>query len=102
MRHQRDRDRHAAGVTPVTWIRRPPIPRPPRPRRSRWSNRRHADGRQRQRIADGDTIAYSFAVSNDGNVPLNGVVINDTKLSATPIACMPSTIPVGGIMACSR
>src|SRR5690606_21743586 len=37
---------------------------------------------------------------NDGNVPLNGVVINDAKLSATPIACTPSTIPVGGTAAC--
>ena len=44
----------------------------------------------------GDTIAYSFVVTNTGNVPLNGVVVNDTKLSATPIACTPTTIAPGG------
>src|SRR5690606_20934406 len=44
--------------------------------------------------------AYSFEVTNTGNVPLNGVVVNDTKLSATPIACAPSTIPVGGTADC--
>jgi uncharacterized repeat protein (TIGR01451 family) len=48
----------------------------------------------------GDTIAYSFVATNSGNVPLNGVVINDAKLSATPIACAPSTIPVGGTANC--
>ncbi|WP_417474991.1 hypothetical protein [Luteimonas mephitis] len=31
------------------------------------------------------TIAYSFAVSNDGNVPLNGVVINDTAVGDGPV-----------------
>src|SRR5690606_15026087 len=48
----------------------------------------------------GDTIAYSFEVTNAGNVPVDGVVINDAKLSPTPIACTPSTIVVGGTASC--
>src|SRR5690606_6724186 len=48
----------------------------------------------------GDTIAYSFEVTNAGNVPVDGVVINDAKLSATPIACTPSTVVVGGTASC--
>ncbi|MEH6418704.1 DUF7507 domain-containing protein, partial [Pseudomonas sp. CGJS7] len=48
----------------------------------------------------GDTIAYSFAVSNTGNVVLNNTVINDSKLSATPIACTPSNVPAGGTADC--
>ena len=48
----------------------------------------------------GDTIAYSFAITNNGNVPLNGVVVNDTKLSATPIACTPVNVAVGGTATC--
>src|SRR5690606_3014627 len=48
----------------------------------------------------GDTIAYSIEVTNTGNVPVDGVVINDAKLSATPIACTPSTVAVGGTAAC--
>ncbi|WP_417474993.1 hypothetical protein [Luteimonas mephitis] len=64
-------------------------------------DRRHAERRQRQCITDaGDTIAYSFAVTNDGNVPLN-VVINDAK-RRRPIACTPSTIAVGGSASCGR
>ncbi|WP_417474996.1 hypothetical protein [Luteimonas mephitis] len=43
------------------------------------------------------THRYSFAVSNDGNAPVN--VASTTLPSATPIACTPSTIPVGGIQA---
>ena len=48
----------------------------------------------------GDTIAYSFVVTNTGNVPLNGVVVNDAMLSATPIACTPANVPVGGTADC--
>src|SRR5690606_37856707 len=48
----------------------------------------------------GDTIAYSFEVTNAGNVPVDNVVINDAKLSATPIACTPSTVAVGGTASC--
>ena len=48
----------------------------------------------------GDTIAYSFAITNTGNVPLNGVVVNDTKVSATPITCTPANVPVGGTANC--
>src|SRR5690606_7549880 len=50
----------------------------------------------------GDTIAYTFEVTNAGNVPVDGVVINDAKLSPTPtpIACTPSTIVVGGTASC--
>ncbi|WP_417474998.1 hypothetical protein [Luteimonas mephitis] len=32
-------------------------------------------------------------------MPVENAVINDIKLSATPIACTPSTIPVGGNVA---
>ena len=48
----------------------------------------------------GDTISYSFVVTNTGNVAMNGVVVNDPMLSAAPIPCTPSTIPVGGTANC--
>ncbi|MEP6632674.1 MAG: OmpA family protein, partial [Luteimonas sp.] len=48
----------------------------------------------------GDTIAYSFTVTNTGNTPLNAVVVNDIKLSPTPIACAPTNVAVGGNAAC--
>jgi uncharacterized repeat protein (TIGR01451 family) len=47
----------------------------------------------------GDTIAYTFTVTNTGNVPLDDVVVNDAKLSATPITCA-ATIPVDGASNC--
>ncbi|WP_157754230.1 DUF7507 domain-containing protein [Lysobacter capsici] len=48
----------------------------------------------------GDTIAYTFAVTNPGNVVMNGVAITDAKLSAAPITCTPSTVPAGGSASC--
>ncbi|WP_417474987.1 OmpA family protein [Luteimonas mephitis] len=89
-------------VTPRPRIRRPLIPTTaPAPALSLVKTAGTPTDVNGNGITDaGDTIAYSFAVSNDGNVPLNGVVINDTKLSATPIACTPSTIAVGGTAAC--
>ncbi|MCC6594102.1 MAG: DUF11 domain-containing protein, partial [Xanthomonadales bacterium] len=48
----------------------------------------------------GDTIAYTFVVTNTGGVPLTAVVVNDSKLSGVPIPCTPATIPVGGTANC--
>src|SRR5690606_2164672 len=48
----------------------------------------------------GDTITYSFEVTNVGNVPVDGVVINDAKLSTMPVSCSPATIAVGGTADC--
>ncbi len=52
-------------------------------------------------VADtGDTIAYRFVVSNTGEVELHDVVVEDPKISADPIACVPDTVPAGGTAHC--
>jgi len=43
----------------------------------------------------GDTIAYSFTVTNSGNVALERITVTDTKLSDDPIACNPSDLEPG-------
>lgn len=48
----------------------------------------------------GDTIAFTFAVANTGNTPLENVAVDDAMLSPTPIACTPATLPVGGSASC--
>ncbi|MCA0297046.1 MAG: CshA/CshB family fibrillar adhesin-related protein [Actinobacteria bacterium] len=48
----------------------------------------------------GDTISYSFAVTNTGNVPIAAVAVTDTRVSATPISCTPATVPAGGTASC--
>ncbi len=48
----------------------------------------------------GDTIEYRFVARNTGDVELQDVSVDDPKLSAAPIACAPSTVPVGGSAQC--
>lgn len=48
----------------------------------------------------GDTISYSFTVTNGGNVPVTGVVVNDPKLSASPITCTATSLAVGQSTTC--
>nr|WP_277352197.1 isopeptide-forming domain-containing fimbrial protein [Knoellia sp. DB2414S] len=44
------------------------------------------------RVDAGDTITYTFTVRNTSNVPLTGVVINDTKLGLTNYQCGTGTV----------
>ena len=44
------------------------------------------------RVDAGDTVTYTFTVRNTSNVPLTGVVINDTKLNLTNYTCGTGTV----------
>ncbi|MDR6841334.1 DUF7507 domain-containing protein [Pseudoxanthomonas sacheonensis] len=48
----------------------------------------------------GDTIAYSFLVSNAGNTPLTAVLVNDAQLDAVA-TCPAATLAVGANMTCT-
>ncbi|WP_165782386.1 DUF7507 domain-containing protein [Solilutibacter silvestris] len=48
----------------------------------------------------GDTIAYSFVVTNTGNTPLIAVVVNDTQLDAAA-NCPATMLAVGVSMTCT-
>jgi hypothetical protein len=47
----------------------------------------------------GETISYSFEVTNDGNVTLSGITVTDTKVD--PITCPATTLAVGTSMTCT-
>jgi uncharacterized repeat protein (TIGR01451 family) len=47
----------------------------------------------------GDTITYTFLVTNGGNLPLNDVAIEDPKLSG--VTCPATTLAVGASMTCT-
>ena len=47
----------------------------------------------------GDTIAYTFTVTNNGNVPLHDVKINDPKIGA--VTCKATTLAVGETIDCA-
>lgn len=49
----------------------------------------------------GDTITYSFAVTNTGNVNLSSVVVNDPKLGLTNFACATGPVAPGASVACT-
>ncbi len=50
------------------------------------------------RIDVGDTIAYSFLVTNTGTVPLTGIVVHDSLVGT--VECPQDTLPAGGQMTC--
>ena len=47
----------------------------------------------------GDTIQYTFSVSNTGAVPLTGIVVNDAKVGS--VTCPQTTLPAGATETCS-
>jgi uncharacterized repeat protein (TIGR01451 family) len=48
-------------------------------------------------VAAGDSIAYTYTVSNSGNVTVGGLTVTDSKVSG--IVC-PATVPAGGSVSC--
>ncbi|WP_237690283.1 DUF7507 domain-containing protein [Nocardioides panacisoli] len=50
-------------------------------------------------IGAGDTIDYTFTVTNTGNVPVDEVTIDDELVG--PVACDPTTLGVGDVAECS-
>ncbi|WP_459969577.1 DUF7507 domain-containing protein [Nocardioides pyridinolyticus] len=47
----------------------------------------------------GDTITYSFKVTNTGNVPLNPVTVSDPKVGT--VTCSPNQLAPGATVACT-
>ncbi|MBM7519112.1 DUF7507 domain-containing protein [Nocardioides nitrophenolicus] len=54
-------------------------------------------------VSAGDTIAYTFTVTNTGNVPIRDVVVSDPMLSAAgiTITCDPTTLAPGAAANCA-
>lgn len=51
-------------------------------------------------LADvGETINYTFTVTNTGNVPLSGIVVNDSKLG--PVTCEATSLAPGERTTCT-
>ena len=45
----------------------------------------------------GDTVTYTFTVTNTGNVTVNNIAINDTKLGVSNLTLVPSSLAPAGI-----
>ncbi|MEO9325656.1 GEVED domain-containing protein [Nocardioides sp. C4-1] len=52
------------------------------------------------RVDVGDTIAYTFVVTNTGAVTLTGVGVNDPKVG--PVTCSPTTLAAGASVTCTK
>ena len=48
---------------------------------------------------DGDTITYSFKVTNTGNIPLSTIAVTDTKVGT--VTCPQTALAVGASMSCT-
>ncbi|GMA21121.1 hypothetical protein GCM10025862_31420 [Arsenicicoccus piscis] len=48
----------------------------------------------------GDTIRYTFSVTNTGNVTINNLTLTDTKLSLVNVACSAAPLAPGATVAC--
>ncbi len=49
----------------------------------------------------GDTISYSFTVTNTGNRPLTGIAVTDPLLGSTPITCAATSLAPGASTTCT-
>nr|BFE51478.1 hypothetical protein GCM10017745_49050 [Saccharothrix mutabilis subsp. capreolus] len=53
----------------------------------------------------GDTIQFSFVVTNTGNVPMSGITVNDTLTApagpALVVTCPSTTLAAGAVMTCT-
>ncbi|MCP5029157.1 MAG: DUF11 domain-containing protein, partial [Actinomycetia bacterium] len=52
-------------------------------------------------ISRGDTLTYSFALTNTGNVTLTGLAINDPLSGLSPVSCPTATLAPGGTTTCT-
>ena len=48
-------------------------------------------------VLAGETITYTFTITNTGNIAINNIVINDALLSATPIA-VTNSLAIGSVI----
>ncbi|MBK1438897.1 gliding motility-associated C-terminal domain-containing protein, partial [Parapedobacter sp. ISTM3] len=47
--------------------------------------------------ASGDAVIYTFTVTNTGNVPVSGIVINDTRIGVSGLTPTPATLAPGEV-----
>ena len=57
-------------------------------------------GRVKDESDPGDSVTYTFAVTNTGTTTLSSVRITDTRLSATPVACGTDPLLPGQVRTC--
>jgi DNA/RNA endonuclease YhcR with UshA esterase domain len=57
------------------------------------------DANDSGRLDAGDTIAYSFLVTNTGNVTVTGIAVSDPKIG--PVSCPGTVLPPGASMTCT-
>ena len=101
LRQHRDRDRYPApGRHSADGRRRHRHTHPGRARRSAWTSRRARSTTWTPTAHDvGDTIAYTFIVTNTGNVTLSPVSVTDPKVGA--VSCPAGSLAPGASKTCT-
>ena len=99
-RQHRDRDRQAADGQQRHRDRHGLGPRPDCCPRSTSTRSRVRSSDNDSNGADaGDTITYTFKVTNTGNVPLNPVSVTDPKVGT--VTCSPNSLAPGAFVNCT-
>ena len=59
------------------------------------------DGNEDEFANVGETISYTFTVTNKGNITLTGITVKDPLLGGTIVSCSRDTLPVGESTTCT-
>ena len=90
---------HVVSAPKSTTVTIPPVPPAPSPRLAvQKSGLLHTTGAQPK---PGDTIGYSYVVTNTGNVTVSNIAVSDPRAGLSAVTCPVTSLAPGGSTTCT-